>query len=372
MNFNSLVTNITQTHASLQQATASAINRHLTIRNWLIGFYIVHFEQKGEDRAKYGDLLLKKLAGYIKIKGLSETNLRLNRQFYLYYPQVYEALPNELKKNLIEIHQTVSDEFQLNENQLIKGNITATAPINGIPADKLLTKLSFSHFAELIQLKDDLKRLFYEVESIKGNWSVRELNRQINSLYFERCGMSLRPDKLSAMITDKAEKFQPEDVIKSVYAFEFLGLHPKEVVEESQVETALLNNLQDFMLEMGHGFCLEARQKKILIGDEYYFIDIVFYHRILKCHVLLELKMEKFQHWSAGQLNTYLNYYKKEVMQADDNPPVGILLVTNKNETLVEYATAGMDNKLFVSKYLAVLPDKNQLERLVMEELGKL
>jgi len=372
MNFNTLVTSITQTHSVLQQATISAINQHLTIRNWLIGFYIVHFEQKGEDRAKYGDLLLKKLAVSIKIKGLSETTLRLNRQFYLFYPQVYEALPNELKKQLTQIHQTVSDEFHLIENESIGLKHREITETNYIPATKLLSKLSFSHIVELMQIKDNLKRLFYEIECIKGNWGVRELSRQINSLYFERCGMSQRPDKLSALVAQKAETLQPEDVIKSVYAFEFLGLHPKEVVEESKVETALLDHLQEFMLEMGHGFCLEARQKKILIGDEHYFVDIVFYHRILKCHVLLELKMEKFQHWSAGQLHTYLNYYKKEVMQPDDNPPVGILLVTNKNETLVEYATAGMDNKLFVSKYLAALPDKKQLEKLVAEELRKL
>jgi len=372
MNFDALVMNITQTHQSLQQATISAINRNLTIRNWLIGFYIFHFEQKGEDRARYGDLLLKKLSASIRIKGFSETTFRLNRQFYLLYPQVYEVLPYELKKHLMQIHPTVSGEFQQIENQTPVGGDSNLVQVMHVPASKLLNKLSFSHIAELLPVNDPLKRTFYEIECIKGNWGVRELRRQIDSLNFERCGMSLKPEKLSAMVADKAEKYQPEDVIKSVYAFEFLGLHPKEVVEESRIETALLDNLQDFMLEMGHGFCLEARQKKILIGDEYYFIDIVFYHRILKCHILLELKMEKFQHWSAGQLNTYLNYYKKEVMQTDDNPPVGILLVTNKNETLVEYATAGMDNKLFISKYLAVLPDKKQLERLVMVELRKL
>lgn len=152
----------------------------------------------------------------------------------------------------------------------------------------------------------------------------------------------------------------------------FLGYKPKEVVEEHDLETALLDHLQEFLLELGHGFCFEARQQKILIGDEYFFIDLVFYHRILKCHVLIDLKIEEFNHVNAGQLNTYLNYYKKEVSEKTDNPPVGILLVTNKNEALVEYATAGMDNKLFVSKYLVQLPSKEQLQQFVKNELKQL
>ncbi len=207
---------------------------------------------------------------------------------------------------------------------------------------------------------------------MKGTWSVRELKRQINSLYFERSGLSKSPEKLSAMIAEKAEPLVPADIIKSVYTFEFLGLYAKDVVEEHDLETALLDHLQEFILELGRGFCFEARQQKILIGDEYFFIDLVFYHRILKCHVLLELKIDEFTHTNAGQLNTYLNYYKAEVTQPGDNPPVGILLVTNKNNTLVEYATAGMDNKLFVSKYLVQLPGKKQLEDFVSEELKKL
>ena len=241
-----------------------------------------------------------------------------------------------------------------------------------VPADKIISKLSFSHITELLQIDDPLKRAFYEMECMKGTWSVRELRRQINSLYYERSGMSKKPAKLSAMIAEKAEMLQPADVIKSVYTFEFLGLKAKDVVEESELETALLDHLQEFLIELGHGFCFEARQQKILIGDRYYFIDLVFYHRILKCHVLIDLKVEEFDHVNAGQLNTYLNYYKKEISQPNDNPPVGILMVTNKNEALVEYATAGMDNKLFVSKYLVQLPSKEELQEFVKKELKQL
>jgi predicted nuclease of restriction endonuclease-like (RecB) superfamily len=159
-------------------------------------------------------------------------------------------------------------------------------------------------------LDSQIKRTFYELECIKGTWSVRELKRQINSLYYERSGMSLKPEKLTDITQSKAEKILPTEFIKSVYAFEFLGLNGKDTVEEHDFETALLDHLQDFMLEMGYGFCLESRQKKILIGDEYYFIDLVFYHRILKCHVLVDLKMEEFDHNNIGQLNTYVNYSK--------------------------------------------------------------
>ena len=240
-----------------------------------------------------------------------------------------------------------------------------------VPAKKLLLNLSYSHIEQLLQFEQSLKRTFYELECIKGTWSVRELKRQINSLYYERSGMSIKPEMLSKITQQKAEIANPSDIVKSVYAFEFLGLKAKNAVEESDLETALLDHLQDFMMEMGHGVCLEARQKKILIGDEYFFIDLVFYHRILKCHVLVELKLEEFNHHNIGQLNTYVNYFKANVMQSDDNPTVGILLVTNKNTTLVEFATTGMDNKLFVSKYLLVLPKKEILEAFITNELKK-
>ena len=372
MNFSSLVHSIQQTHNALQQQAAKAINRTLTIRNWLIGYYIVEFEQKGEDRAVYGEKLLSEITKAIQLKGLSETNLKLNRQFYLAYPQIRQTLSDELINPLIG--QT-SDVSQLLENH--SGIFPPSANIQTseqliLSPEKLISRLSFSHIVELLQIDDQLKRTFYEVQTIKGTWSVRELRRQINSLYYERSGISKDPQKLAAMVAKKSEPLQPADVIKSIYAFEFLGLPIKDVVEEHELETALLTHLQSFLLEMDHGFCLEARQQKILIGNEYFFIDLVFYHRILKCHVLIELKVEEFNHVNAGQLNTYLNYYKKEVAEPTDNPPVGILLVTNKNTALVEYATAGMDNKLFVSKYLVQLPSKEQLQQFVQNELKQL
>jgi predicted nuclease of restriction endonuclease-like (RecB) superfamily len=388
MKFTQLVNSIQHTHNALQQEAVKAVNRSLTVRNWLIGFYIVEFEQRGEDRAKYGEKLLKELAKAIAIRGLSETGLRLNRLFYRIYPQIRQTVSDELVR--LQIHQTLSDILEINSAPNITIQIRGTQSPKSdtaekdsaivetaseqfiVPSDKILNRLSFSHITELLPIQDPLKRAFYEIECMKGVWGVRELKRQINSLYYERSGLSTNPQKLSAMVAEKAEPLQPADIIKSVYTFEFLGLQAKDVVEESDLETALLDHLQQFMLELGRGYCFEARQQKILIGHEYEFVDMVFYNRILKCHVLIDFKMEAFSHNNAGQLNTYLNYYKNEVMEPDDNPPVGILMVTDRNKALVEYATAGIDNALFVSKYLVQLPSKEQLLQFVQNELKNL
>ena len=374
MKFESLVSTIEQTHSHFQEQAVKAVNISFTIRNYLIGFYIVEFEQNGEDRAAYGSKLLDSLATKLSIKGLVSAEISRCRQFYFCYPQILGALTQEFK-NLVPQHilGTLSQDSNMGVEPSIMVSSTPQSTKSNlyVPGEKLLSKLSFSHLVELIKIQDHLKRTFYEIECIKGTWSVRELKRQINSLYFERSGMSAKPELLSEITQQKTETADPTDIVKSVYAFEILGLKTKDALEESDLETALLDHLQDFMMEMGHGFCLDARQKKILIGDEYFFIDLVFYHRILKCHVLVELKVEDFKHHQIGQLNTYVNYYKATEMQTDDNPTVGILLVTNKNNALVEFATAGIDNHLFVSKYLLELPKKEQLEAFINNELLK-
>ena len=203
-------------------------------------------------------------------------------------------------------------------------------------------------------------------------WSVRELKRQINSLYFERSGLSANPEKLAELVRQRSAPQKPTDIIKNVYAFEFLEIPVKSVIEETDLEAALLDHLQEFIIELGNGFCLEARQKRILIGEKYYFIDLVFYHRILKSHIIIELKIGAFEHGDIGQPNTYINFYKQEISEKADNPPVGILLVAEKDHALIKYATAGMDENLFIQKYLVQLPDKVQLEKHIEEELKKL
>ncbi len=386
MNLVDLVTQIQQTAQIMQQSALVALNTNLTIRNWLIGFYIVEFEQKGEDRAKYGEKLLQNLADKLNEDGFSFRNLNLFRKFFTSYPQLsdyirkYLQLPDyenigilqtvsaELKNEVSVIGQSAIAQLKSNDSS-IGQTLSAKLPL--IPSDKLIRRLSFSHFTLLLPIEDQIKRLFYEMECIKGTWSVRELNRQIKSLYYERSGLSKLPEKLSAEVQQKAEKETIISAIKSPFTFEFLGLKSKDVVYESDVEQAIIEHLQEFILEMGHGFCFEARQKRILIGSKYYFCDLVFYHRILKCHVLIDLKIDEFSHEHYGQLKTYVNYYKKEVMRADDNPPVGILLVTDKDNALVEFATADSDKDIFISKYLLELPSKEKLINFIKAEIAK-
>jgi len=235
--------------------------------------------------------------------------------------------------------------------------------------ETLISRLSYSMFKLLAELDDDLQRVFYETECLRGNWSVRELKRQMASLYFERSALSRNRKKLAAQTRHQADQAEPHLAIRDPYIFEFLGLKPQEVMGESHLEDQLLDKLQAFLLELGHGFCFEARQKRILIGDSHEFVDLVFYHRILKCHVLIELKLEEFSHQNIGQLNTYVSWYRTNLMADGDNPPLGILLCARKNHALVEYALAGMDNQLFVSKYQLHLPDRKQLSRQLERSL---
>ena len=373
LHFETLVSAIKHTHQHFQRQAVKAVNISLTVRNWLIGYHIVEFEQNGEEKAAYGTQLLKKIADRCQnIKGIDERSLRNFRTFYLKYTYL-QSFISQTNTNF-SIVGSLTTELDLSgesEGIPIRGSLTAESdtPTILVKAEKILSNISYTHLEQLFTIEDPFKRKFYEIECIKGTWSVRELKRQINSLYFERMGVSKKPELLSELTQQEITPQTPNEIVKSVYAFEFLGLNAKDAVEESDLETALLDQLQYFMMEMGHGFCLEARQKKILIGDEYFFVDLVFYHRILKCHVLVELKVEDFNHHNIGQLNTYVNYYKAEVMLADDNPTIGILLVTQKNQALVEYATAGMDNQLFVSKYLLELPKKEELERFIQKEM---
>ena len=248
-------------------------------------------------------------------------------------------------------------------------------PELGVPVLVLISRLSFTHLAELITIEDPLKRAFYEIECIRGNWSVRALKRQIATLYFERSGLSKDKGKLAAMVQKGVEPAEPKLAIHDPCICEFLGLRAKDAVAESDHEAALVENLREFLLELGQGFCLEAKQKSLVIGKMRGFGDLVFYHRILKCHVLVELKVDEFRHEHLGQLNTYVTWYRKHMMSVGDNPPVGLLLYTGKDHALVEYATASMDNQLFVSKYAVELPSKEDLEKFLhakhLEMLGE-
>jgi predicted nuclease of restriction endonuclease-like (RecB) superfamily len=372
-NFNDLVSTIQQLHQQLQQSAVNAVNQMLTTRNWLVGYYIVEFEQNGKNRAEYGKSLLKSIAGNLNhIKGLDERSLRRFRQFYLYYPQIAEAIRGTVSPifEQVEIRGTVSPTFEQSEKMALV--VPQLKPGLFIPGNRILQRLSYSHIELLLGTNEPLKRTFYEIECIKGSWSVRELKRQINSLYFERSGLSKNPEKLAKLVQQNIKPSETIDIIKNIYAFEFLDLPIKEIVEESDLEKSLLDNLQQFIIELGYGFCFEARQKRILIGEKYYFIDLVFYHRILKCHVLIDLKIGEFEHGDIGQLNTYLNFYKDGICETEDKQPVGILLVAEKDQALVKYATAGMDKNLFVQQYMLKLPDTKILKQHIEKELRQL
>jgi predicted nuclease of restriction endonuclease-like (RecB) superfamily len=222
---------------------------------------------------------------------------------------------------------------------------------------------------QLVAINEPLKRAFYEVECLRCNWTVRELKRQIGSLYFERSGLSRNKAKLAELVHSTRLNLHPLLAVRDPYVFEFLCIRSKEVMGESDLEDALLDKIQDFLLELGHGFCFEARQKRILIGNTYGFVDLVFYHRVLKCHVLVELKVAAFSHEHLGQLNTYVSWYGSNMMNRGDNPPIGLLLCTQKDHTLVEYALAGMKSRLFVSKYQLELPKKEDIERFLEKQI---
>lgn len=362
MTFDSLVQSIRQVHDQLAAQAGQAVNISLTLRNWLIGLYIAEYELQGADRAKYGEKLLTMLSKELRKHHINSTGRRQlynYLSFYRVFPEIVRTVPAQSKYLLPtailsdkEKVRTVSTQLQL-------------------PPEKLINTLSYSHLELLVVLDDPLKRAFYEIECIRGNWSVRELKRQIASLYFERSGLSKNKKKLAELVQSGAEAAEAKLAIRDPYIFEFLGLKPQEVMSESALEDSLLDKLQSFLLEMGHGFCFESRQKRILIGDDYFFIDLVFYHRILKCHVLIELKVDGFSHEYLGQLNTYVNWYRKNEMTEGDNPPVGILLCTQKKHALVEYALAGMDNQLFVSKYQLELPDKEEIRRFLEDQLSE-
>lgn len=319
---NTLIFNIEQTVTKAKEKLSTSVNNTITETYWQIGKYIVETEQDGKIKAAYGKKLLTTLSHELTLrlgKGYSRPNLNNMRKFYLKYPNC----------------QMVSD------------------------------KLSWSHICELIKLDDDLERGFYERQTVNENWSVRELQRQIDSALFLRLAVSRDKEGILSLAQRGIEVQKPEDVIKSTYTLEFLNLPESNQYTESDLEQRLIDNLQIFLLELGKGFTFVGRQYKITVNNIHYHVDLVFYHRILKCFVLIDLKKNSVRHEDIGQMNMYLGYFATEENMPDDNAPIGIIMSRNKDELLVEYATYGMDSNLFVSKYELYLPNREDLERLV-------
>ncbi len=330
-----LLDTIGSTLQKARENAVKAINTELIIANWEIGRHIVEFEQHGNERAEYGSELLATLSTDLKMrfgKGFSRSNLQLMRLFYIKYPKF----------------QTMSGKFQ--KSQTLSGK-----------------SLSWSHYAELLTVSDDLARSFYEQQSIKENWSFREMKRQIDSSLFHRLALSKNKKGILALSEKGQNSRRSNDVIKDPYVFEFLNISNGSIIKEHGLEKKLIDNLQQFLLELGKGFSFIARQYKITVDNEHMFIDLVFYHRILKCFVLIDLKTSKVKHGDIGQMNLYLNYFKEEESSESDNEPIGIIIAADKHEFLVRYATGGLSNKIFISKYQLYLPDKKILEAKVKE-----
>ena len=377
MNFKILAQQIESVHVALQTKAVNAVNTHITFRNWAIGLYILEYQQKGEDRAKYGNKLLEKLAlkfSRTSLKGLTISELSRCRQFYITYPSILGTVS---QKSVIaqldsSILGTLSQELKPMPARVLGDSKKINTTLFTKHYNQLFSTTSYSHFTELIKISDIYKRTYYELLVCKTTLSVRELRDSINTLSYERTGLSKNKSLSLQTIANKIKPAKPADAIKDFYFFNFLELPDADTVDETQLETALLNHLEKFILELGNGFCFEARQKRILIGDEYFFVDMVFYHRILKCHVLIELKVDKFNILHATQLKNYTKYYNKFVKTKTDNPAIGILLVTDKNKALAEFTVDGINEKMFVSKYAVELPTKRQLENFIRNELKKL
>lgn len=318
---NNLYGQIAELIQSARKQVATQVNTALLVTYWNVGRIIVEDEQKSEFRAEYGKQVLKELSKRLTKdfgKGFSVSNLQYMKRFYLKYQK----------------QQTVS------------------------------VKLSWSHYCELLAISDDDKRSFYEQECINAQWSFRELKRQIDSSLFERLLLSdgqANKAKVMQLASKGIEMNQPSDIIKDPYVLEFVGVPENKPLMESDLERMLVRGIEDFLLELGRGFMFVGSQQRVTLNNTHYYVDMVFYNKILKAYVLIELKRTKFTPEAAGQLNMYLNYYATEVNDEGDNPPIGIILCSDKDNLTAEYALGGLSNQIFASKYTLCLPNKEQL-----------
>ncbi len=330
--------------AESKKYVKSAINLTMVYTYYEIGRMIVEEEQKGDDRAEYGKYLIDELSKYLRGnfgKGYSATNLRLMRKFYTIYSDK-------------TIRQTVSVESDSNE-VIDKLNVNF--------------KLSWSHYVKLMRIENIDERNFYEIESIQNNWSLSELNRQYDSSLYERLALSRDKDKVIELSAKGQSIEKPEDILKEPYILEFLDLPELASYTEKELETKIIDNLQKFLLEIGKGFAFVGRQVRISYDEEHYFIDLVFYNRILRCFVLFDLKIGKIKHQDIGQMQMYVNYYDRKVKLEDENSTIGILLCKDKKESLIEMTLPKDNKQIFARKYETVLPSKEELKRLLDREL---
>jgi predicted nuclease of restriction endonuclease-like (RecB) superfamily len=347
---------------SAQTGVARTVNTAQVVSNWLIGREIVEEEQQGQQRAAYGETLLKNLAKQLKQDfgaGYSYTNLKYIRQFYLSFPQLLTET---------EISHALRDQSVTSQDLSSLSN-----PKTSWKAGQLHPNLSWTHYRMLMKVEKLEARSFYEIDTLKNNWSARELERQINSLLFERLAKSLDKQGLMQLATQGQIIQKPSDVFKDPLVIEFLGLPESPRLVESDLETALISNLQTFLLELGKGFAFVSRQERITLDGDHFYIDLVFYHTILKCYILIDLKVGKLTHGDLGQLQFYVNYYDRECCATDDNPTLGLILCSDKNDAVVKYTlNSEAQNQIFASRYKLHLPTEAELQAELQREIAQL
>jgi len=328
-----------------RRQVAYTVNNVMVHTYWQIGKYIVEYEQGGSEKSEYGSKLLDRLSTDLTMlygKGFSRSNLVYIRKLYVSF-QIGETVSHQLSDNSVQISGTVSHQLK-------------SKPV-------LSEKLNWGHYFEILKADNELEITFYTKQCEKENWSVRELKRQMKSMLFHRLALSKDKEGVLAIAEKGAEIEKPEDIIKEHFVFEFLGIPQQERYLEGELEEKLIQNLENFLLELGKGFAFVKRQYRIPIGNRKFSVDLVFYHIILKCYVLIDLKRGEVEHSDVGQMNFYLNYFRKEVNTETDNEPIGIVLGAYKDRIMVEYAMDNISNQLFVSIYQLYLPLKEDLEK---------
>jgi len=364
---------------SARASAARSVNTTQVVANWLIGREIVEEEQKGKGRADYGEGLLRDLAEKLRGEygvGYGLTNLKLFRKFYLLYAELPAAAKGHAARDLSLTSQSPggSGKGHALRDESSCG-IVLTAMLHSSSEEswapgQLHPNLSWTHYRTLLRVDKSEARAFYEIEAVRNNWAARELERQINSLLYERLALSRDKRGLMRLAVNGHEVQKSTDVFKDPVVMEFLGLPESPRLVETDLEQALIDNLQAFLLELGKGFAFVARQERLTLDGDHFYIDLVFYHTILKCFVIVELKTGKLTHQDLGQLQLYVNYYDRERRTEGDNPTLGLILCTDKNETVVRY-TLGPDQqrKIFASRYKLHLPTEAELRAEIQREI---
>ena len=365
---------------SAQSHVARTVNTTQVVANWLVGREIVEEQQMGARRAAYGERVVTELAAKLTLKGIrgyGELTLRLCRQFYLNYPElpgkeICSALRNKSPGSEVAAanrHAVRNKSTRLQEVVLVPQIIQASEKAEWRPG-LLNSGLSWTHYRALMRVSGEHARAFYEIESVQQNWKARELERQIQSLLFERLAKS-RDKKGVMKLATKGQQIQTSaDVFKDPLVMEFLGLPESPRLVETKLEEALISNLQHFLLELGKGFAFMARQERLTLEGDHYYVDLVFYHTILKCYVLVDLKVRKLTHQDLGQMQLYVNYYDQERRSPGDGPTLGLILCTDQNETAVRYTIGGGQQNIFASRYQFHLPTEADLAAEIRRELA--